>query len=191
MMKKIFWIPLMTVTLMSPCLSSCADNGGKETEQKNKSLVAYFSATGTTRGVAENLAIATGADLFEIAPVQPYTDADLDWRDSTSRSTIEMKDPASRVAIAAKVETMAQYDTLYVGFPIWWYTAPHIIESFLESYDLAGKVIIPFATSGGSRMGNTLGDLKPSAPQAQWHEGDNVLAASATVDELKEWLKTL
>ncbi len=190
-MKKIFLFPLMAATFAAAGFASCSDKGGNESKQPTKTLVAYFSATGTTRAVAENLAAATGADLFEIAPEQPYTAADLDWRDSTSRSTIEMKDPASRVAIANRVEDMAQYDTLFVGFPIWWYTAPHIIESFLEQYDLAGKVIIPFATSGGSRMGGTLGDLKPSAPQAQWHEGDNVIEATATEETLKAWVETL
>ncbi len=190
-MKKIFLLPVMAAAFAAICFSSCTGKGGVETEQSTKTLVAYFSASGITRGVAENLAAAVDADLFEIVPAQLYTDADLDWRDSTSRSTIEMKDPASRVAIATTVDNMAQYDTIFVGFPIWWHTAPHIIPSFLESYDLSGKVIIPFATSGSSRMENTVNDLKPSAPQAQWHEGDNVLAASITVEELKEWAKAL
>ena len=118
-----------------------------------KTLVAYFSASGQTAKLAKTLAGVTGGDLFEIAPETAYTAADLDWMDKKSRSTIEMKDPKSRPAIAGKVADMAQYDTVFVGFPIWWYQAPRIIETFLESYDFSGKTVIPFATSGGSGMG--------------------------------------
>ena len=118
-----------------------------------KTLVAYFSASGQTAKLAKTLAGVTGGDLFEIAPETAYTAADLDWMDKKSRSTIEMKDPESRPAIAGKVADMAQYDTVFVGFPIWWYQAPRIIETFLESYDFSGKTVIPFATSGGSGMG--------------------------------------
>ena len=126
----------------------------------SKTLVAYFSASGTTKRAAEKLAAAAGADIFEIAPKVPYTTADLDWTNSRSRSTIEMKDPASRPAIRNKVSDMEQYDTVMVGFPIWWYTAPTIIKTFLESYDFSGKKIVLFATSGGSSLGRTAGDLK-------------------------------
>lgn len=127
-----------------------------------KILVAYFSASGQTAKLAKTLAGVTGGDLFEIAPETAYTAADLDWMDKKSRSTIEMKDPKSRPAIAGKVADMAQYDTVFVGFPIWWYQAPRIIETFLESYDFSGKTVIPFATSGGSGMGKTLEGLKGS-----------------------------
>lgn len=126
----------------------------------SKTLTAYFSASGVTRRAAEKLAAAAGADIFEIAPKVPYTTADLDWTNSRSRSTIEMKDPASRPEIADKVKDMAQYDTVMVGFPIWWYTAPTIIKTFLESYDFSGKKIVLFATSGGSSLGRTANDLK-------------------------------
>lgn len=116
-------------------------------------LVAYFSASGVTAKVAETLAEAIGADIFEIEPKVPYTEADLNWMNKNARSTIEMNDPASRPEIAAKRDNMADYDTIFVGFPIWWYVAPTIINTFLESYDLTGKTIIPFATSGGSGIG--------------------------------------
>ncbi len=118
----------------------------------SRKLVAYFSASGVTAKVAEKLSEAIGADLYAIEPEVPYTKADLDWMDKKSRSTIEMNNPASRPAIAGKRDNMNDYDTVFVGFPIWWYVAPTIINTFLESYDLTGKTIIPFATSGGSDM---------------------------------------
>ncbi|ERL22334.1 flavodoxin [Oribacterium sp. oral taxon 078 str. F0263] len=152
-----------------------------------KSLVAYFSASGVTKKLAQKLAAATGGDLFEIKPVVPYTNADLDWMDKKSRSTIEMEDKSSRVEIAEKVEDMDQYDTLYVGFPIWWYVAPHIINSFLEQYDLSGKTIHLFATSGSSGMGNTVNELKASAPGAIWGKADR-LKAAASQDEVDRWV---
>ncbi len=135
-------------------------------------LVAYFSATGVTRNVAKQLAQAAGADLFEIKPVHPYTNADLDWRDTRSRSSLEMKDPHSRPEIAEGLGNIADYDTIFLGFPIWWYTAPTIIHTFLESYDFSGKTILPFATSGGSGFGKTLEALKPLCAQTtKWMPG--------------------
>lgn len=119
----------------------------------SKKLVAYFSASGVTAKVADTLAKAAGADLYEIKPAIPYTEADLDWRNKDSRSSVEMRDPASRPTIGSAAVDMSEYDTLFVGFPIWWYVAPTIINTFLESYDLSGKTIIPFATSGSSGMG--------------------------------------
>ena len=121
-----------------------------------KKLVAYFSASGVTKKTAETLAEAIGADLFEIKPAVPYTRADLDWTDKQSRSTKEMNDPASRPVVAETLDTMAQYDTVFVGFPIWWYVAPTIIDTFLEQYDFAGKTMIPFATCSGSGMGKCI-----------------------------------
>nr|MCR5685700.1 NAD(P)H-dependent oxidoreductase [Lachnospiraceae bacterium] len=120
-----------------------------------KSLVAYFSASGVTKKLAENLAEAIGADLFEIVPEQIYTDADLNWQDQNSRSSVEMKDRACRPAIASKVENMAQYDVVFVGFPVWWYREPSIIDTFAEEYDFGGKTIVPFATSGMSGIGES------------------------------------
>ncbi len=140
----------------------------------NKKLVAYFSASGTTKKAAERLAKAMGADLFEIKPVVPYTRADLNWMDKKSRSSVEMNDPTSRPEIAEKLSNMADYDTVFLGFPIWWYVAPHIINTFVESYDFAGKTMVPFATSGGSGMGKTVDVLKKLCPKADWKEGKMV-----------------
>lgn len=137
----------------------------------SRKLVAYFSASGVTAKVAETLSEAIGADLYEIEPEVPYTKADLDWMDKQSRSALEMKDPTSRPAIKGKRDNMDDYDTIFVGFPIWWYVAPTIINTFLESYDLAGKTIIPFATSGSSGMGKTNEKLQPSCPNAKLIEG--------------------
>ena len=155
-----------------------------------KILVAYFSASGQTAKLAKTLAGVTGGDLFEIVPETAYTAADLDWMDKKSRSTIEMKDPKSRPAIAGKVADMAQYDTVFVGFPIWWYQAPRIIETFLESYDFSGKTVIPFATSGGSGMGGTNKALAPSCTGARLLEG-KVFRSSTNANTLREWVKTL
>ena len=126
----------------------------------SKTLVAYFSASGVTKKTAEKLADAANADSFEIIPVQPYTDEDLDWTDKKSRSTIEMNDPSSRPAIAEKLENMGGYDIVFVGFPVWWYVEPRIIDTFLESYDFSGKTVVPFATSGGSGLGKTADNFR-------------------------------
>ena len=168
--------------------SAAADSAAKTT------LVAYFSASPEhiTAQVAKTLAEATDADLFEIVPEQIYTVEDLDWKNEQSRSTIEMKDSTARPAVASKVENMAQYNTIYVGFPIWWYTAPRIVNTFLEQYDLTGKTIIPFATSGGSDMGKSGEDLKKaSAPNANWILPGKVLNGNPPVDSLKVWIETL
>lgn len=156
----------------------------------SRKLVAYFSASGVTAKVAEKLSEAIGADLYCIEPEVPYTDADLNWRDKQSRSSIEMQDPTSRPKIAGKRDNMADYDTIFVGFPIWWYVAPTIINTFLESYDLTGKTIIPFATSGGSGMGDTNKKLQPSCPNSKLLEG-KVLKITDTSDELATWANNL
>jgi len=156
----------------------------------SKPLVAYFSPTGTTANVAKMLASAVGADLHEILPAQPYTKADLDWNNPKSRSSMEMNDPASRPAIAGNVQNMEQYNTIYLGFPIWWYVAPNIINTFLEQYDLTGKVIIPFATSGSSSMGKTNEVLKRSCPGAVLKSGKR-FPATVTVAELKTWAESM
>lgn len=136
-----------------------------------KTLVAYFSASGTTAHTAKEIAQAVDADLYEIRPAQPYTAADLDWNDKRSRSTVEMKDPACRPEIAGAVENMEQYDTIFVGFPIWWYVEPRIVDTFLESYDFSGKTVIPFATSGGSGIGRAEKSLREHCPKANWKQG--------------------
>ena len=137
------------------------NSNDKMSNNTSKSLVAYFSATGTTMEAASKLAKAAHADLHEIVPAVPYTPADLNWRDKKSRSTLEMEDKSSRPAIANMVENMDQYDTVFVGYPIWWYIAPTIINTFLEQYDLTGKTIVPFFTSGGSGAGETMRYLRP------------------------------
>ena len=156
-----------------------------------KSLVAYFSASGLTGKVAEVLAKAAGADLHEIKPAVPYTSADLNWMDKKSRSSVELADPSSRPEIANTVENMDQYDTVFVGFPIWWYVAPTIINTFLEQYDFSGKKIVLFATSGGSGFGKTASALKSSvSASAQIVEG-RLLNGRVQEAELKDWVKTL
>ena len=156
----------------------------------SKKLVAYFSASGVTAKVAEMLAEAIGADIFEIEPKVPYTEADLNWMDKKARSTIEMSDPASRPEIAAKRDNMKDYDTIFVGFPIWWYVAPTIINTFLESYDLTGKTIIPFATSGGSDIGKTNERLTPSCKGAKLLNG-KVFKHNVGHKELATWVDGL
>ncbi len=152
-----------------------------------KKLVAYFSASGVTKAVAEHLAKAADADLFEIKPETPYTRADLDWTNKKSRSSIEMSDPNSRPKIAEKVSNMDSYDTVFIGFPIWWYVAPAIIKTFVESYDFSGKTIVPFATSGGSGMGKTVEALKPlCSSSAKWENGKMLNYISE--QELNHWL---
>ena len=152
-----------------------------------KTLVAYFSATGTTGVVATELAKAINADVYEIVPDVPYTNDDLNWRDNNSRSSIEMKDDTSRPVIgSAKIENMDQYDVIFLGGPIWWYKLSHIINTFLESYDMSGKTIVLFATSGSSGFGNTVEALEDSAPGARIVEGA-VLNGTKTVDELKRF----
>ena len=144
----------------------------------SKKLVAYFSASGTTKKAAERLAKAAGADLFEIKPAIPYTGADLNWMDKKSRSSVEMNDSDSRPEIAETLPNMADYDTVFIGFPIWWYVAPHIIHSFVESYDFTGKTLVPFATSGGSGMGKTVDELRKLCPNANWKAGKLVNGVS-------------
>ncbi len=152
-------------------------------------LVAYFSAGGTTGRTAKLLAKAAGAELFEIQPKAPYTAADLDWTNKKSRSSLEMNDPASRPEIESRIADMGAFDTVFVGFPIWWYTAPTIVKTFLESYDFAGKTIVPFATSGGSGLGRTADALRPCAPDAVWKTGKVLRGETET--SLKNWVESL
>lgn len=184
-MKKITFI---MAALLAISLSACSQS--KKTEQKSmKTLVAYFSATGVTKGAAQQLAQAAGGTLYEIQPEQPYTDADLDWRNKQSRSSVEMEDKSSRPAIKGKVDNMADYDIIFVGFPIWWYTCPTIINTFIEQYDLKGKTVIPFATSGGSEIDKACNDLKAAYPDINWKPGK--LLNGTSQEELQEWVKSL
>lgn len=156
----------------------------------SKSLVAYFSASGVTARVAKTLAEAAKADLFETKPETPYTNADLNWQDKNSRSSVEMRDTSSRPAVAGKVANMADYDVIFLGFPIWWYVAPHIINSFLEGYDMSGKKIILFATSGGSGFGKSVAGLQDSCPGATVVEG-KLLNGNPDFKAVKSWVDSL
>ncbi len=156
----------------------------------SKKLVVYFSASGTTAKLAKTLASAVSADLHEIIPKEKYTAADLDWTNKESRSSVEMNDKSFRPAIKNTVENMEQYDVIYIGFPIWWYVAPTIINTFLESYDMSGKTIIPFATSGSSGMGNTNTELALSCAGATLKNGKR-FAVNTTENQLADWAKTV
>ena len=156
----------------------------------SKTLVAYFSASGVTARLANTLKAAVEGDLYEIKPAAPYTSADLNWNNNKSRSSMEMNDKTSRPAIAEPVVDMSQYDTVFVGFPIWWYEAPRIVQTFLESYDLSGKTVVPFATSGGSGIGKTSDILQKSCPAAKMLPGKR-LGSNASVSELSAWVKSL
>lgn len=158
---------------------------------ENKSLVTYFSASGVTKKVAEKLAEAAGADLFEIKPEVAYTEADLNWMDKKSRSSIEMNDKSFRPAIAEKCNNMADYDVVYIGFPIWWYVAPTIINTFLESYDFSGKTIVLFATSGGSGFGNTVAELKRSVSDTTVIKEGKVFNSGVSKDQLSSCVNDL
>ena len=155
-----------------------------------KALVAYFSASGVTAKLAERLAKAADADLFEIAPETPYTPADLDWRDANSRSSVEMNDRSCRPAIAGTVENMDQYDVVFVGFPVWWYREPSIIDTFLETYDFSGKTLVPFFTSGGSQLGEGQERIESLAVGAKVLPGRRFMARAGE-KELKDWMRTL
>jgi flavodoxin len=157
----------------------------------SRKLVAYFSASGVTSELAKVLAEVASADLYEIKPEVPYTKADLDWQNSRSRSSIEMNDPSSRPVLADKNANIASYDVVFVGFPIWWYVAPTIINTFLESYDFSGKTIVPFATSGSSGLGKTKEKLEPSiSGTAIWKEG-KLLNGRPSKDALAKWVESL
>ena len=155
-----------------------------------KALVAYFSATGTTAKAARTLAKAAGADLYEIKPAVPYTSADLNWMDKGSRSSVEMNDKHSRPALADMDAPVTGYDVIFLGFPIWWYTAPTIINTFLESYNFTGKTIVLFATSGGSGLGKSAAGLRPSAPGARIVDG-RLLNGQLSENELKSWTEKM
>ena len=149
-------------------------------------MVADFSASGTTARVAEGLAGAIDADLFEIAPAEPYSAADLNWNDKRSRSSVEMNDESNRPAIAGEVANMAAYDTVFVGFPVWWYVEPRIIDTFLEAYDFSGKTIVPFATSGGSGLGRAPQRMQALVPSAKVLQG-GLLNGRFSQAKLADW----
>ncbi|MBR1841633.1 MAG: NAD(P)H-dependent oxidoreductase [Alphaproteobacteria bacterium] len=181
-MKKI----LIVIAMILTSLISFNVKAEEGNMTDKKVLVAYFSATGTTAGVADKLAKVTGGELFEIKPAQPYSEADLDWRNNQSRSSVEMADMNSRPKIASKVENMSQYNVVFIGFPIWWYREPSIIDTFMESYDFAGKTVIPFATSGSSGMGKSGENMQKLAPNAKVFEGKR-FPANVSEEVLKTW----
>ena len=155
-----------------------------------KILVAYFSASGSTAKIAEKLAKAADADLFEISPQQKYTSEDLNWMDKKSRSSVEMADRACRPAISSRVENMADYDVIFVGFPVWWYREPSIIDTFMESYNFSGKTIVPFCTSGGSGLEDSSKNMQSLAKGSNVVDGKR-LSVTASVNELKRWVDTI
>ncbi len=159
-------------------------------EQGTKMLVAYFSATNTTRGIAEHIANGLNADIYEIVPEEPYTDADLNYNDNNSRTTIEMNDPDVRPAISDSVEDMEQYAIVFIGYPIWWGEAPRIVSTFVESYDFSGKTIVPFCTSGGSGVGSSATNLEQLTDGADWLPGKR-LNGSDSQDTVMEWVNGL
>lgn len=162
----------------------------EDTADNDRVLVAYFSATGTTEGVAGTIAGVLGADVFEIVPEEPYTDTDLNYNDDNSRSTMEMNDPSARLAISVEVEDMSQYGTVFLGYPIWWGEAPRIVSTFVESYDFSGKTVIPFCTSGGSGLGSSASNLETLTEGAEWLSGER-LNGNSTSEEIAEWIQEL
>ena len=170
--------------------STDMENTDNQDVQDHKVLVAYFSATGTTKGVAEHIANGLNADIYEIVPEDPYTDADLNYNDNNSRTTIEMNDPNARPAISGSVENMEQYDIIFVGYPIWWGEAPRIVSTFMESYDFSGKTIVPFCTSGGSGIGSSASNLESFTSGATWLDGRR-LNGSDSQDTVMEWVNGL
>ena len=182
-------IILSIAVLLISSMSACSQNKQvKGNQMGKKTLVAYFSATGTTAAVAKTLARTANADLYEITPEQPYTSADLDWRNKKSRSTIEMADKSSRPAIKGTVANLNTYDIIFIGFPIWWNMAPTVINTFIEKNDLKGKVIIPFATSGGSDISNACNVLKNTYPQLNWGKGK--LLNGLTEEEAQSFIQS-
>ena len=160
------------------------ESSGKDT------IVVYFSATGTTKGVAERIANVTNADIFELIPAEPYSDADLDWNDKNSRTTIEMNDQKARPAIANDTVNLDSYTTVYIGYPIWWGDAPRIMSTFVEAHDFDGKTVIPFCTSGGSGIGRSGSNLASQAGSGKWLDGDR-LDAGISESKIQDWINSM
>ena len=184
-MKKFFAL-MLCMTLVTACFPVFAE----ETAPHSHILVVYFSATGTTRGVAEKLAEGLSADLYEIVPEEPYTGADLNYNNSRSRTSIEMDDPACRPAIAGELPDLAAYDTILIGYPIWWGDAPRIMSTFAESVDLTDKTLAVFFTSGSSGLGGSMRHLEQQSGAGTWLEGKR-FTNRTTVEELVNWAKSL
>ena len=192
-MKRILAV-LFALTLIASCLSTAFAEGAASTveaaQPAGRILVAYFSATGTTRSVAEKLAEGLGADLYEIVPEEPYSDADLNYNDSKSRTSIETDDPSCRPAIAGELPDLTAYDTVLIGYPIWWGDVPRIVSNFVEHVDLSGKTLAVFFTSGSSGLGNSMKHLEQQAGAGTWLEGKR-FTPRTTVEELTQWAASL
>lgn len=186
---------VVLLTLICSAMNAFCMNDASErvtignNNESNKSLVVYFSCTNTTKGVAEKIADIVGGDIYRIVPETPYTSADLDYNIASSRANLEQNDPSSRPVINGKVENIEDYDIVFIGYPIWWGKAPQIIYTFLESYDLSGKTVVPFCTSGSSGLGTSDKDLHSSAPKAQWKAGRKFDARSSKKD-IESWLRS-
>lgn len=189
-MKKVLLMLLSGLMLIGSfaILTGCNTKAEEKIMTNKKVLVAYFSATGTTEGLAKRLAIVTEGDLFKIIPEEPYTADDLNWQNSKSRSSIEMQDRKCRPAISSKLDNINDYDVIFVGFPVWWYREPSIIDTFMESYDFTGKTVVPFATSGGSPIGESGKNMQALAPEAGVAEGKR-FSVDVSDAELKNWAK--
>lgn len=184
-----FLLILLSVVGMATATDAQQRQDMGKGKSNDKILVAYFSATGTTAQAAEKLANATGGELYAITPAKSYTSADLNWNDKQSRSSVEMNDPKSRPAIKSKKENITDYDVIFIGYPIWWDLAPRIINTFIESHDLKGKTVIPFATSGGSSIRNSVSKLKSSYPEISWKEGK--LLNGTSEKAIAGWIESL
>lgn len=182
---RMYRIILSLITAIAMSLTIHAQNSVNPDAKVSKVLVAYFSATGTTAEAAEKLAKVTGGELYQIVPEKSYTSADLDWHNKQSRSSVEMNDPKSRPALKGKKENMTLYDVIYIGYPIWWGTTPTLIKTFIESHNLKGKTVIPFATSGGSDISKSVEDLKNTYPDLNWKEGK--LLNRTSEKDIREW----
>ncbi len=179
-------ILLTIVAVTAVCLTACAQKSEKQNVPTSKALVVYFSATGTTASAAKKLAQMTGGDLYEIIPEQPYTNADLDWNNKQSRSSVEMKNLSSRPAMKGKKKNIVDYDVIYIGYPIWWNLAPTIVNTFIEAHGLKGKTVVPFATSGGSSITNSVRELRKAYPGINWKDGK--LLNRADEKSIREWV---
>ena len=180
---------IIAASLLAITLTACGQNNNKKTNDEVKILVAYFSATGTTEAVAKDLAAVTGGTLYEIKPEVKYTAEDLDWTVKTSRSSVEMQDRSSRPAIVNDLKDADSYDLVYIGFPVWWYTAPTIINTFIETYGFKGKTVIFFATSGSSSIDKANAEFKEQYPEINWKAGKTLNRASQA--DIKAWVESL
>lgn len=180
-------IMMTLVAVMTMGFAACAQNKGENRMQnEHKALVVYFSATGTTARVARVIADVTDGTLFEIVPQQSYTSDDLNWNDRQSRSSVEMNNPQARPALKETKMNVSDYDVIFIGYPIWWNQAPRIVNTFIESCDLKGKTLIPFATSGGSGISNSVKELKNTYPSLEWKDGK--LLNGSNRNSIRNWV---